>query len=141
MEPALVKKKIQYRGYLDDGTQFDSNDPGDLLEIIEGHYNYMKPIVDAVSEMEVGDEKVVHIPHQDAYGDYDEKAVVSIPRSYIKSGDKLTKGQHIIWHSKEKPQPVAVLVSDCDDFSVRLDFNHPLAGKDLDYWIKVVEAS
>ena len=77
------------------------------------------------------------VPCEKAYGAYDPKALLTVPRSFIERGERLERGQRIVWRSAQKPQPVAVLVADCDESSVRLDFNHPLAGEDLKYWIKV----
>lgn len=135
----LIRKKIEYAGYKEDGTKFDQNEEGKPLELVVGRYTVMEPIVDAIENMDLWEEADIDIPCEKAYGEYDPKALLVVPRSYISEGDKLEKGQRIIWHSNEKPNPVAVLVADCDEDSVQLDFNHPLAGENLKYWIRVVD--
>lgn len=132
--------RIEYAGYLPDGTEFDRNRPGSTLELVRGRGTVMAPIMDAAFSMKVGEECIVDVPAQDAYGEYDPSALLVVPRSYIEEGDKLEQGQVISWHSRKNPQPVAVKVASCDDSSVQLDFNHPLAGKDLTYVIRLVEA-
>lgn len=139
MSEKPVHKRIEYIGYLEDGTEFDRNEPGETLDLVVGRYTMPEPIVDAIADMEEGDEKMVELPHEKAYGDYDPNGVLAVPRSYIANGSNLKKGQRIIWRSEERPAPVAVLVKECDESSVLLDFNHPLAGRDLRYWIRVDE--
>lgn len=133
--------RIAYVGYRSDGSEFDRSDPDRPLELVKGRNTVMEPIMEAAFSLQVGGECTVDIPCEKAYGRYDSTALLTVPRSYIERGEDLERGQRIIWHSAQKPQPVAVLVADCDEVSVRLDFNHPLAGEDLTYWIKVVSAS
>lgn len=133
--------RIAYVGYRSDGTEFDRSDPERPLELVAGRSTVMEPIMEAAFSLPVGAECVVDVPCEKAYGAYDPKALLTVPRSFIERGERLERGQRIVWRSAQKPQPVAVLVADCDESSVRLDFNHPLAGEDLKYWIKVVSAT
>lgn len=133
-----VKKYINYVGRLADGEVFDDNENGEPLRVIMGGGAVMAPLMEALEDMGVGDEATIEVPFADAYGPYDSKAILTVARAQIADGDDLEEGQTIMWRSKEKPQPVAVKVIWADERAVRLDFNHPLAGKDLVYTIKVV---
>lgn len=134
------KMMINYVGSLSDGTVFDDNEHGTPLTVFMGGGTVMKPIVRALEGMDIGDEASVSIPCEQAYGGYDDKAHLVVARCQVEGGDNLKEGMSIMWRSAKNPQPVAVKVIAANDACVTLDFNHPLAGKDLVYHIKVVDA-
>lgn len=131
--------RISYVGMYEDGTVFDACGPDDLLDVSIGRNSVFRPLDDALACMEAGEEREVRIPCEEAYGEYDPKGVVVLPRCRIQDGDKLEVGMSIKWHDPQKPHDVAVKVVEADAATVKLDFNHPLAGKDLVYRVKVEE--
>ncbi len=132
-----VKKYINYVGTLPDGTVFDDNGSGEPLRVVMGGGAVMAPLMEALAAMGEGDERVVEVPAAEAYGAYDPAAILTVARAQIRGGYDLEEGQSILWRSKERPQPVAVRVIAADDEVVRIDFNHPLAGRDLTYRVRV----
>ena len=133
----MTVKYINYVGRLSDGTVFDDNDDGEPLRVIMGGGAVMPPIMEALKTMGEGDEVEVAVPADQAYGAYDPHAILTVARSSIEDGYGLQEGQSIVWRSAEKPQPVAAKVVWADDERVRIDFNHPLAGRDLVYRVRV----
>lgn len=138
--PAYRKMSINYTGYLEDGTIFDENEDGDPLQVIMGGGSVMPPLMDALASMDIGDERDVFVPFGQAYGPYDEKAILTVARCQICDGQALREGQSILWNSEKASRPVAVKVVEASDTHVKIDFNHPLAGKNLIYRIRVVDA-
>ena len=132
-----VKKFINYVGTLADGTVFDDNEHGEPLRVVMGGGAVMPPLMEALADMGEGDERIIEVSAAEAYGAYDPKAILTVARAQIEGGYDLVEGQSIMWRSKEKPQPVAVKVIAADDEVVRIDFNHPLAGEDLTYRVRV----
>lgn len=132
-----TKKFINYVGTLEDGTVFDDNESGEPLRVVMGGGAVMAPLMEALKEMGEGEERAVLVPASEAYGAYDPKGILTVARAQIQDGYDLKEGQSVMWRSKEKPQPVAVKVIAADEEVVRIDFNHPLAGKDLTYRIRV----
>jgi FKBP-type peptidyl-prolyl cis-trans isomerase 2 len=127
-----------YKGSLQDGTVFDDSE-GTPHEITTGRSQVMPALEKALIEMDVGEERVVPIAAVDAYGEYLEEAVQRVPTYRIPNGDNLPKGETIMWRSPRSPRPVPVKVLSIVNQVAELDFNHPLAGKDLVYWVQVVD--
>ena len=127
-----------FRGSFPDGEVFDER-----LEtpyrIRLGAAQVMKPIDQALMEMEIGEERTLFIGAEDAYGAYAREAVQKVAASAIPDGENVPVGEMIWWRHPNSPDPVPVKVVSFEDGIIELDFNHPLAGKDLVYWIKLVE--
>ena len=68
----IVKKgdkvQVHYTGTFEDGTEFDSSKGKDPLEFTAGAGQMIKGFDDAVIGMEVGEEKEIKIPPEEAYG-------------------------------------------------------------------------
>jgi peptidylprolyl isomerase len=127
-----------YRGSLQDGTVFDDSE-GIPHEIIVGRTQVMPVLEKTLIEMEVGEERLVPIAAADAYGEYLEEAVQRVPASQIPNGENMPEGEIIMWTSPRSPKPIPVKVLSMTNQVAELDFNHPLAGKDLIYWVQVVD--
>lgn len=134
------KVKCHYTGTLDDGTKFDSSyDRNEPIEFT-CMAGMMIPGFDAaVKDMEVGETKQVHIPAVDAYGERDEKLIQKVLVSQIPNGDQLPVGKTIYMNGPGGMFPV--FVAAIEDGIATFDMNHELAGKDLNFEIKLVEVA
>ena len=72
---------------------------------------------------------------KDAYGEYDEKAIQILPREQF-AGIELIKGMPL-YGQGEDGGTVQVAVKILTDDKVTIDFNHPLAGKELAFAVSV----
>ncbi|HIQ37768.1 MAG TPA: peptidylprolyl isomerase [Desulfocapsa sulfexigens] len=131
------KVQVNYKGYLDDGTIFDSSEGKDPLDVTLGSGAVIPGFDAALTGMEVGDKKTVKIPMDQAYGNHNAEMVMQIPKSQIppdlkpEIGDKLQVGG-------PSGELMAVEVLDIDDEFIVLDANPPLAGKDLTFDLELV---
>lgn len=133
------KIKIEYEGTLDDGSVFDSSEKhGKPLEFEAGSGKVIKGFDEAVIGMEVGEEKKVHITKDKAYGDRKEELVKKAPKEQFPKDKKVEPGMMLAVGLPNGAQLPAV-VTDVKENEVTIDMNHPLAGKDLNFKIKVVE--
>ena len=139
----MERKRIRflYRGLFENGTVFVDCRSGDPEEVVTGRGDIPKRLEDALLEMEVGERKTVDIGK--GYGEYDQDAVKTrILRSSIPRGELLEEGTDVMWRSPQNPgSPVPAHVVRADAYSFDLDFNHPLAGKNLVYEVEVVGVS
>ena len=62
------KVKVHYTGLLEDGSVFDSSEGKDPLEFTVGAGQMIKGFDNGVIGMEVGEEKEIKIPPEEAYG-------------------------------------------------------------------------
>ncbi|MFH1404385.1 MAG: peptidylprolyl isomerase [Candidatus Altiarchaeota archaeon] len=131
--------RIEYEGKLDDGTVFDSSDKqGSPLEFELGSGKVIPGFENAVLGMESGDEKEFTLKPSDAYGDHDPMMVQELPKSNFP--DNVESGMMFMMGLDGGIQ-MPVTVAEVSDDTVKLDMNHPLAGKNLNFRIKVVEIS
>jgi peptidylprolyl isomerase len=132
------KVKVHYKGFLDDGTVFDSSFDQDPLEFIIGNGDIIPGFEKAVIGMEIGETKVIDIAPEDAYGEYNEMARLEVPRSNLPEHINPEIGMVLQLTTPQNTQ-VLVRVTDINDDIVTLDANHPLAGKNLKFEIQLVD--
>ena len=130
--------KVHYTGRFEDGMIFDSSVGGNPLEFTLGSKEVIQGFEEAAIGMAVGDTKTVSVDPKDAYGDYNDSLVVEMPKDYFPEEISPEVGMRLIIVDNNGEE-LPVIVSDIFDESVRLDANHPLAGKKLIFDIELVE--
>jgi len=128
--------KVHYRGTLDDGTEFDSSKGRDPLEFEVGSGQVIPGFDAAVIGLEPGEKVTVTIPAAEAYGEHHPDGLQPFPASAFPSPPQVGWAVQLAGPNGE---PVPAVVADIQDESVILDFNHPLAGKDLTFELELVE--
>jgi len=157
------KVTVHYTGTLEDGSVFDTSEaPVEQLndnscgcsgnemgcgcgsavtapiEFVIGAGQLIPKFEAAVIGLEPGQSVVVSIPASDAYGDRAEEMVAVIERSEIPVEIDPEPG-HQMEILLEDGSPLPVLVTEVTDTTITLDANHPLAGRDLTFAIRLVE--
>ncbi|AGA78670.1 FKBP-type peptidyl-prolyl cis-trans isomerase [Echinicola vietnamensis] len=130
--------KVHYTGKLKDGTVFDSSENREPLQFTVGDGNMIKGFDTAVSGMEVGQDKSITIPCAEAYGDKRDDMMIDVPVEQVPADIKPEVGMDLSIQNQQG-QPVPVKVVHVDEQKITLDANHPLAGEDLVFDIKLVE--
>ena len=138
--PNVGKKvKVHYKGTFDDGTQFDSSyDRGEPLEFTCGAGMMIQGFDKAVATMNVGDVIDVHLMPQEAYGESDPNAFITLPISELPGAEELKVDDKIYlqnMYGQSFPARVAALT----DTDITFDANHEMAGKELNFRIELVE--
>ncbi len=132
--------KVHYTGKLKDGTVFDSSEDREPLEFIVGDGKMIKGFDAAVQGMAPGDDKSVTIPCAEAYGDKRDDMMLDVPREQVPPEIKPEVGMDLSIQN-QAGQPTPVKVVHVDEEKITLDANHPLAGQDLIFDIKVVDVN
>lgn len=153
--------RVHYTGTLDDGSVFDSSEAvqeagcgcdcsssggcdsssdcgSDPLEFVIGEGNVIPGFEKAVIGLAVGEKVKVTIPFDEAYGPRHDQMVAVVERSEMGSEIEPIEGQQlevVLQDGSSMP----VLITEVTDTTVTLDANHPLAGRDLTFDIKLVE--
>mgnify|MGYP003669263738 FL=1 len=130
--------RIHYTGTLNDGTVFDSSQGRDPLEFEVGSGTIIPGLDFAIPGMNVGDSKTVNVPADQAYGPVNDQALQAVPRADIPADIPLEVGVQLQMQTPDG-QVVPVTIADLNETEVTLDANHPLAGKDLNFDIEIVE--
>ncbi len=130
--------KIHYTGTLDDGTQFDSSAGAEPLEFALGRGQVIPGFDNAVSGMAVGEKKTVDILPEDAYGERHEEMVQEVPREALGDDMEPEVGMPLQAQGPDG-QVFDLVIIEVAEETVRVDGNHPLAGRTLTFDIELVE--
>jgi FKBP-type peptidyl-prolyl cis-trans isomerase SlyD len=141
MSDALIVKdgqvvSMEYTLTVEDEV-VDSSEGDAPLEFLQGGGNIIPGLERAIYGMSVGDSKSVVIQPEDAYGEFDDDAFASVPRADFPKDVPLEEGAELNVTDTDGKEATAYIHS-YDDDSVRLDFNHPLAGAKLHFDVKIV---
>lgn len=128
--------KIHYKGTLADGTIFDTSEQREPLEFEVGSGMVIKGFDDGVMGMAIGDKKTIHIPAAEAYGEENPQMIFEVNRTEIPANIPLELNGML--HMQNGEQTVPVKIISLSDSTVKLDANHPLAGKDLNFDLELV---
>lgn len=132
------KVRVHYTGSLQDGTVFDSSKDRQPLEFTVGEGQVISGFDDAVKGMEEGESKKITISSDEAYGERREDLVVAYERDRLP--DDLEPEVGMALQAKAPDGSVTeVMVVDMDEEKLMLDANHPLAGRELQFEIELVE--
>ena len=141
MSNAGKKVKVHYVGTLDDGTKFDSSrDRGEPLAFTCMAGQMIKGFDAAVNEMQVGEIRDVHIPADQAYGEFNPELVETVKISDMPGSERLVLGQRVVLRN-QYGQPLQAKVTFKDDENITFDLNHELAGKALNFQIELLEVT
>lgn len=135
------KVSIHYVGSFASGEVFDDHRDGELLDITIGVDAVLPGLECALLSMNVGEERVIKLSCDEAYGPYDLDGLIRYQRCDFPYADDLVEGQIIEFYADGKALCAYPKVVSCNEEYVVLDFNHPLSGKDLVYWVKLEEES
>jgi peptidylprolyl isomerase len=130
--------KVHYTGRLKSGEVFDSSADREPLEFTLGEQGIIPGFQEAIDGMNTGEKKTVSIASEQAYGDRHDELVIKIERERLPEDLKPEKGQQLAMKT-EDDRTALVTVVDLSDTDITVDANHPLAGKDLEFDLELVE--
>ena len=130
--------RVHYTGKLNDGTIFDSSLQRDPIEFTIGKGQIIPGFEQAVIGMDIGESKTAVIPAELAYGNRLEEMVLEIGRDQLPAHIQPAVGEHL-QITQPDGHSIVVKVIEVTESTVKLDANHPLAGKELTFDIQLVE--
>ena len=120
-----------------EGVQMESSREQDPMVYLHGANNIILGLEKAMEGREAGDEFVVTVEPEEAYGIRNEKNVQRVPLKRLKGVGKITPGQ--ILNLQTNKGQVQVTVLKVGRFNVDVDGNHPLAGQQLTFDVEVID--
>jgi len=152
--------QFHYTGKLDDGTVFDSTYEGECaddecssgecttddcgcehetgpMQIVIGEGEFFPVIEQALIGMDEGEKKTVTVKADDAFGEYDDARVFTVPLTDLPEDFDAEEGDELIL-SGDDEEEIGVCVVEKTDSQITFDANHPLAGKDLIFELELV---
>ncbi len=130
--------KVHYTGTLDDGSRFDTSEGREPLQFVIGEGMLIPAFEQAVVGMNPGDSKSLHIPAEDAYGPYFDELILEVDRGQIPPYIDPEEGMQLQITQDDGSSTIVKVVKLTGE-KIYLDANHPLAGKDLNFDLKLVD--
>jgi len=144
----IVKDKMVSLSYdlrLDgkDGEIFEKAGKDTPLVFLYGAGMMLPAFEEALLNKKAGDQFEIEIPAKDGYGEENEDAIVDLPKQIFEVEGKID--EEVIFPGNSVPmmssngQKMQGLVISIDEATVKMDFNHPLAGEDLHFTGEIIE--
>ena len=130
--------RVHYVGMLPDGTVFDTTEGRDPVEFTLGRGQLIVGFERAVMGKSPGSFVIENVPARHAFGDRLPQRVVRVPLERLRRRRPPTTGERVDVHSTNGTKVSGVVV-DADEEMALVDANHPLAGQDLTFEIRVVD--
>ena len=132
---------VHYIGRLEDGTEFDSSRARNEALSFEVGAGQMIPGFDlALPGMKIGETKNVTLSPEEAYGEVHSEAYQTVPNTAFPPDYKPAEGETVRGQNPAG-QPIIARVESVKQDAVVLDFNHPLAGKTLNFEIELLSVN
>ena len=120
-----------------DGELLDTSEGQGPLQFLAGYGNIIAGLENEMMGMKIGDGKDVVVQPEDGYGEFDEEAFMDVPRGQFPNDMPIEVDTELTVRDDEGNARYA-RVESIEGETVRLDFNHPLAGAELHFSVKVV---
>jgi FKBP-type peptidyl-prolyl cis-trans isomerase 2 len=130
--------KIFYTGRLKDGKVFETNVGGTPLEFSVGKGKVIKGFETGVIGMKPGETRTVTIKPADGYGPKDPSLVWTVSAAELPAGIVPEPGREVAFTRTDGIEVQGRIVKNEGD-QVTIDGNHPLAGRNLTFEIKVTD--
>ncbi len=128
--------KVHYIGTLDNGRIFHSTVDGDPLVFTIGGNEVFPALEREIVGMEVGQAKNVIIAAQDAYGPRARENIMKLDRASLPGGEGIVVGRKVQISFSGGVQRLMQIIA-VTESTVTLDGNHPLAGLDLTFALRL----
>ncbi len=122
-----------------EGAILESTEGKEPFEFIFGKDPMILGVEEVLKGLKAGDKKQLSMKPEKAFGEVNPKAIVEFPKSQFKE-KKIEAGMIFNGQGKDGV-PLRGTVKEVKKDTVVLDFNHPLAGKNLDLDFEVIEVA
>lgn len=127
---------LDYEILLDSGEQVDSSRAYGPLRLRVGEWTALPGLGQKLVGLQAGDERLIRLAPQEAFGDWDINAVLTMRESRLIEGGPLEDGTTLKVETEDGTSAVCRAYRVSDD-RLALDFNHPLAGQAVTLFVRV----
>lgn len=119
------------------GELVDSTFEKSPARLAIGDGNLPPAFEQAIFGMQVGERRVHTMRPEDGFGQHNPANVQTVSRDQFDSSVELSEGLVVSFQDKAKTELPGVVV-DFDSTQVTVDFNHPLAGRELEFEVEIL---
>lgn len=128
---------IDYTLKDDNGNILDSSSDGNFA-YLHGANNIIPGLENALNGKSTGDEVAVKVSPEEGYGERNDTMIQAVPRDMFDSEQEIQVGMQFHAQSPDGNM-IVVTVTDVAKDEITVDGNHPLAGVNLNFGVKVVD--
>jgi FKBP-type peptidyl-prolyl cis-trans isomerase SlyD len=121
-----------------DGEIVDTSEGGQPIRFFQGTHHIIQGLENEIYGMAVGEKKDVVVQPKDGYGEVDPDNFIDIPREQFPPQIPLQPGVELELTDKDE-KLMDARIDSVEGDTVRLDFNHSLAGKELHFSVAVID--
>lgn len=130
--------RVHYTGKFSNGSVFDSSIEHEPLEFEIGSHQVIEGFENAVSGMQIGEKKTVAFPPEQGYGERSEDLLFEISNEELPEQFEPKIGMPVEMMNHEGETLIASII-DVNETGIKMDGNHPLAGKHLTFDLELME--
>ena len=129
---------VHYTGTLTSGEVFDSSLEREPLKFTLGMGQLIPGFERAIMGLSVGQKATTNIPSKEAYGEHNSDMVLEVPKNQLPPELDAQVGMQLQLNQPDG-QAIPVQITQIKEEMVTIDANHPLAGKNLNFDIEIIE--
>ena len=131
--------KLEYTGKYEDGSVFDSSaEQGKPLEFVLGEGRMIPAFEKAVYGMKENETKNIVVHPDEGYGAYRQELIVTLKRKDLPPEIDLEPNHYLEWEQPDGKTGLAKILKVTDE-EIKVDTNHPMAGKKLFFALKLLK--
>ncbi len=131
------KVKLDYTLFVNN-EELETSVGKEPLEYVVGDESIIPGLESQLNGMHIGEEKVVIVESKDAYGDEDPQAIKEFPKDSMPKETEPKVGM-VLQAKAPDGEDFPAVIKEINGDKVVLDFNHPLAGKQLKFNVKILD--
>lgn len=129
---------INYKLKDESGNLIDSTLNSAPFSYLTGHDQVIPKLEEEIDTMLIGAKKNIFIEAAEAYGEYREDLVHRVRKENFPADVELEVGMQFVTSAPDGSQ-MPFAIKEIGDETVTIDFNHPLAGKNLDFEVELID--
>jgi FKBP-type peptidyl-prolyl cis-trans isomerase 2 len=128
---------VHYTGRFEDGTVFDTSltEGREPIRTVLGQGSLIRGFELGLLGMSEGEKKTIEVLPEDGYGEYLDGMVTVVKKEQVPEGVNIGD----VLQSQSDRGTINVMVVEINEEGVKLDANHPMAGKKLIFDLEVVK--
>lgn len=133
------KVQLHFSVAIENGVEIDNTRSRDEpVSLVIGDGNLLPGFEKALFGLRAGDRRTVSLPPEDAFGEWNPENVQRFDT--VKFEQRPEVGHMIEFEDKAKASLFGVVMSVADDIT-EIDFNHPLAGKNITFAVEIFKVT
>ena len=136
-EGQVVGYRFTIRG--DEGEVLAVTEEDETAFYLHGHGTWPPGLEKHMEGKKPGERFQAKLAPEEAFGERQDQAPLAVPRDSFPSDAELAVGRHVAAETDDG-DTIALWVAEVGDAEVKLDVNHPLAGRSLDVEVEIVSA-